>query len=262
MRLRSLNRHFVLFFQILRHSALWLGHYPLDFFVFVLSRFVGIAQIIVFWFVVGEFSDGALDTKYLMGYFLVMGGLQVIVSSTNAASGIMNKVKFGTLNNPLMKPVDTFFLEYTRSVGWRLQAYIISLLLMILGISYVGASFNWLVVIIAVVNALLINIAFNRFLACIAFYIVEGKGLKNVMLHIWGFLQGYLIPLSLMPIALQNFLFISPFAASLYIPSVAFLGEEIEAWKLIVGSLWGVGLLILSKHVWRKALRRYEGVGI
>jgi len=259
----ELVRYFSLFFRIVRIESSRYAHYPFEFISAIFNRFTGLLILVLFWYVVATNSDGDLDVRYLMSYFLVVGGIvQFSNSNMTVAASMLKKIKFGSLNAYLVRPIGAFYFEYARNTGFFIHFYFISILLIVAGMMLGGTSINTLVVIPTFVSMMLINTAFNMILACAGFYLVETSGVKNAVKHTLHLLQGNLIPISLMPLALQQILGYTPFPASLYLPVIALLGQPVTLWQIVTGLIWGVALMILARKFWTYSLRKYEATGI
>jgi ABC-2 type transport system permease protein len=99
----------------------------------------------------------------------------------------------------------------------------------------------------------------------IAFWTDEVSGIESTYERLKKFFSGGYFPLSLLPPSFLNLSYALPFAYSIYVPSQLYLN------KLDIGTgLRGIGvqvtwILILFgviHVVWKRGLRRYEGVGI
>lgn len=256
-------RNFKLFWLIIKMEASRYTHYPFEFFFGFINRFTSVFLLALFWYIVGQTSDGNLDSTELLYYYLIVSGLsQLSFAGLGVASSMVKKIKFGLLNGDLVRPIEPFFYQYAKHTGWLIHSFLLAFILMLLGIVLSGGSFNVPYTILAIVNMFLINISFNKLLACVSFYVVEASGIKNAATHTLRFLQGFLIPISLMPESVQTVLLASPFASSLYVPVVLLLGQDIALTSILAGSAWGIGLFVLADKVWKRSLRAYEAVGI
>lgn len=252
-----------LFWQIAKTEAKRFTHYPIEL-VAGIARLFGASMLLAFfWYVVGRFGDGNLDSRYLLSYYLITAALaQISFTNFDVASSLLKRIKYGTLNADLIRPADTIFVQFARFSGWNAQFLIVSIILMIVALGFIEAPINPLIVAGAVFNMVLIGISINIFIGAIGFYVVEASGIKNALQHLARLLQGILIPLSLMPLLLQDILLLTPFPYSMYVPVSAIQGQSIPLWQLLIGFFWGVLLLFVSRWFWKRSLRRYEAVGI
>lgn len=261
--MENILKNAVLFGRIIRLESMRYLHYPLEFAAAMINRFAAIMLLAMFWHIVGTFGDGDLDGRFLLSYYLVIGGLsQLSFADLGNASSLIKKIKFGQLTADLTRPIGAYLFQYARHIGWQVQLFIVSLTLLLIGTIYNGGSINPVLAVVAIINMFLINTAFNMLVASIGFYIVEAKGVKNTLGHVLRLLQGFLIPISLMPVFFQEILFYSPFASSLYLPGVILLGEEVAVLQVAAGSFWGVILLWSAWRFWKRSLKKYEAIGI
>ena len=258
----ELARHFNLFFRIVWVESLRYVHYPLEFISAILNRFMSTIVVALFWYIISTYSDGDLDARYLMSYYLVVGGLiQFSYSNMVFGQGMLRKIKFGRINSSLMRPINTIYLEYAKQTGFVSHFFVLSIFLIIGGSLLNGQAINPFIVAFAVVNMFLINTALNIFLACLGFYLVETQGVKNAYAHTVRILQGNLMPIYLMPMVVQQVLSVTPFPSSLYLPTIAILGQPVPLWQLCLGFVWGVVMMIAANKFWKYSLRRYEAIG-
>lgn len=238
--------------------------YPIEFFFGFFARFVGVALLTYFWFMVGQYSDLTTDTKQLVGYYLIVSGAMVILlTDWQLAHNIKRHIKFGQINPILMKPVHPLFIFYGIQFGSSLPFVILSIINITIGTILASShSLNPFVIVLGLVNAVIINICLNVLVGCLAFFFVEASGMINTANHISRLLQGMLIPLYLTPLWLQNATHVLPFGASLFLPVQALMGKDIPTWHLVSGTIWSMVLMFLALVVWRRSMRRYEGVGI
>lgn len=239
------------------------SHYPFEFIFGLLNNFASVILLGLFWYIVGQYGDGSLDSTYLLGYYFIIGGLiQFSFANLGVGSSMIKHIKFGRINADLMRPIGAFQMQYARHIGWTIPTYTASIIMIFIGVGLASSGINVTLFVLALIAMFLVNTAFNIFIAAIAFYVVEASGIKNALSHLLRFFQGFLIPISLMPELLQQILFFSPFASSLYLPTVILLGSEVPVVHVIIGIAWGIALMLLAKFVWHRSLRRYEAIGL
>jgi ABC-2 type transport system permease protein len=259
----EITRNVSLFVKVARVESLRYIHYPIEFFSAIINRFTGTIVLAVFWYVVASNSGGALDTRLLMSYYLVLGGMiQFSNSNLGLSSTILKKVKFGTLNSTLIRPVNVFMYEGARYVGWQIQFFGLSIVLIVVGTLLNGVPINWLDAIPVFINMIFIGLAINFFVASLGFHLVETSSVRNTISHVLRLLQGGLIPLALMPEWAQNLLEFTPFPASMYLPIITFLGQPVTTTQIITGSIWAVILMFAALKFWHYSLKKYEATGI
>lgn len=246
-------------------TALRYVHYPIELLMAALNRFTTVAMVTLFWFIVARNSDVGVEVLDLVGYFLIVSGLsQLMLGGLAGASAVHKRIMDGSLNAYLIRPMHPFFYLYYQQVGYLAPFFFLSFFLIFLGVSLSAnlATISIPLIVLTFVCAYAINVSFNILIGSIGFYVVEASGIKNAFGHIIYMSQGFLIPIFLTPQWWQNYVFASPFAASLYNPIRAFQGEHLETWYLISGAVWALVLIPVSLRVWKRAIRQYEGVGI
>ncbi len=261
---QAISHHARLFVLIMLNEARRYAFYPFEFFTAFVNRAITILLISLFWVVTAEFGTGGeLDSRYLLGYYMVLSGLlQMSFANLGVANSVLKKIKDGRISSQLLRPIDTFRYEFASLSGWQIQFLAVSVILSIIGIVIASDGFNPLLASWAIVNMFGINYGINRAAACIGFYVVESAGIKNAVLHVLRLLQGMLIPLSLLPVLAQDILALTPFPGSLYMPTAILLGEEFSIGLYALNTVWAIVLLYTSKKLWSRSLRAYEAVGI
>ena len=113
---------------------------------------------------------------------------------------------------------------------------------------------------IAIVMALLTGVLFQYLIGLSAFWTVETRWARRLFQGLSIFLSGQLLPIPLMPHALQRFLTWSPFQTLVSLPVSAWLGvERPAAW--MAGAMWLVILYLAAWALTRRAQRRLEVQG-
>lgn len=238
-------------------------HYPAEFFFAVFNRFTSTGAVALFWVVVSQNSSLALDTRYLISYYLIVGGLAQISSAHLVVAGSISKsIKFGSMSSFLIRPFDAFYARYAAHIGFAAPLMLVSLVMIVCGVVIYGGELNLVSVAVSIFNLLLINQAFNYFAASTTFYVIESQGVRNTIMHILAISQGFFIPISLMPQTVKSILEYTPFPHSMYLPATALLGEAIPPKTLLIGAFWAILLIILGRKFWAYSLKRFEAVGI
>lgn len=123
---------------------------------------------------------------------------------------------------------------------------------------------TWLLFLLALVIASVINILINLIIGTIAFFMTEVRCLFISMDILKGLLIGKVFPISLMPKVLYGFLVHTPFQFICYFPAMILLGKYNTA-ELLSNFLMSIGWIVvmlgMSSILWKIGLTKYSAVG-
>jgi ABC-2 type transport system permease protein len=118
--------------------------------------------------------------------------------------------------------------------------------------------------ITAIINAWLLSFFIQYMNGLLAFWITQAVAVFDLWFGLWSLFSGYLIPLDLMPQAVQRLAFWLPFRYQLAVPLEIILGR-LQGADLWIGLgmqwLWIAIAFGLCRTMWRRGLRKYSAVG-
>ena len=112
---------------------------------------------------------------------------------------------------------------------------------------------------------LITEILIGYIVGLMSFWTDEVDGIMMTLDRVRKFCAGGYFPLSLLPPiagAISTFL---PFAYTFYVPAQLYLGNIslMQGLKgLLIQCVWIILLSFLSRFVWKRGLRRFEGIGL
>lgn len=238
-------------------------HYPFDFAMSIFNRVFVIFLVAIFWYVVSQNSSGELPIQNLVSYFLIVVGLMRLIGvEGNIGSDISKKIKYGKITTDLIRPVSILPVLIARNQGWNIGFHLVSIIFLVIGVLLTPEGVHWGQLSIAVFAAVFYSMSYNLLIASIAFHFTEAGGFKNVLQHSTRFINGALIPISFMPLALQNFLFFLPFPFALYVPTIILQGDTISWPRLFYGLAICILFYLAIRKFWNYSLRKYEAIGL
>jgi ABC-2 type transport system permease protein len=123
-----------------------------------------------------------------------------------------------------------------------------------------------LLVLLSVVLAYMINNLINFCFGCLAFWTTSiNRGIFACLRTVIAVFSGAYAPLAFFPFWFQQMAKILPFSYTRYFPMLIYLRKitTIEAGLGILFQIvWIVALFFLSRLIWAKGIKKYEGVGI
>lgn len=97
-----------------------------------------------------------------------------------------------------------------------------------------------------------------------AFWLGRIDTLRDLLFEVYALFSGSIIPNDFLPPVLRNVAGALPFRFMYYIPVSALMGRlRVEEFPglFINESLWVAGMIILSRLLWRRGVRRFEAQG-
>jgi ABC-2 type transport system permease protein len=251
----------LIMFEAKRYKA-----FPTEIAAAIVSRLVELSLFITFWLLVSKYSGATnIAPTDIISFYLIIGGIQTFFyTEFGIGSELIKLVKFGELNQVLIRPIEPFLVPWAQRVGKSLINFVFGALQIILGVAIAGGlrGAAWLLLPVVLFNTFVINLAFNMILGTLSFYMVEANGVKNTFSHIARLCGGQLIPLFLMPVGVATALQFTPFPAAQYQLAILLQGKhDVSVGFVLIGLLWAVALIVFARYFWKRSLRHYEAVG-
>jgi ABC-2 type transport system permease protein len=261
--MKQLYRSLRLFRLTAYFTSLRYVHYPYELFAGALVSLGTVFVIAVFWQVVAQFSPD-LDARFLLSYYLIVSGFaRMFFTSLEVGQSIHKSIRLGEMNADLTRPVHPYLLAHGRHIGWMAPFIVPSLLLAIIGVLiYNTGSLHPGLILVSIMSMFVIITALNAMAGCIGFYIIEASGVKNAISLLIGFMSGTLIPISLMPEAVQIYFLHLPFASVIYLPVSLLQGIAVPLSAVLSGALWAVVMAYAARRIWNRSIKHYEAVGL
>lgn len=185
---------------------------------------------------------------------------------------IERDVQGGDLSNILLKPINYSLARGAMGIGNRPLSWVVRIVVYTCLAFFFKEKFifntnflSWFLLFLCLVLAYFIYFLTDFLFGCIAFWTTTTRGPMGVSNTIRSILSGAYAPLTFFPLLFQTVASLLPFAYTRYFPMLIYLNKltTIEIIKgLGIQVFWIMVLLFLTKKIWRRGLRRYEGVGI
>ena len=218
-----------------------------------------------------EEAIGGFTLKETVTYLIGVGLISNIVQIYFGMQ-ISTDIRTGQLSNILVKPVSYPLTRIVRAVAEKPLDLLIRL-----GV-YLGVIFFFrekfilnkhflsvLFFLLSIAFAFVISAFFSFIVGCISFWLIMGRGGFHLARTINAIFSGRYGPLSFFPPLFQKIASLLPFASTRYFPMLIYL-RKVSGGEIFKGFLvqlfWIAILYLISRYLWQKGLRRYEGVGI
>ncbi len=118
--------------------------------------------------------------------------------------------------------------------------------------------------ILALLLAFLLGFHLEASLGMLGFWFLEVSGVLYIMMGVNYFFSGHMIPLDLLPGPVRAIAWMLPFQYLAYFPATVWLQKEpmYVVWRgLAVQAAWVCAMIVLSRWLLRRGLRRYAAYG-
>jgi ABC-2 type transport system permease protein len=261
--------------NIFRVSLIERMAYRGDFLLGTLLRFLPVLTTILLWQAVyagtGGQEPAGFSERHMIAYLLLIHISRMFSSMPGLAGGIARDVREGTLKKYLLQPLDMigYLLSYRAA---HKTAYILTS-----GLPYAALFFlcrgyfdglpdpaTLAAYVAALLLGFVIGFFFDVALGMAGFWFLDVTSLLWVVSTLNYFISGQMFPLDLLPPFWSAFLKALPFQYLAYFPAVVFLGK-VQGRELVEGLLtelaWAVGLIVFSRWLYARGLRRYSAYG-
>jgi ABC-2 type transport system permease protein len=242
--------------------------------VYFSTTLINVGIVMLFWMGAHKSNAGnitaetytAINTYYLL--YLILGG--VLISHSEEHIAVLD-IKEGGLVNFLLKPISYIGITFMSEVTYRLmQGSFGFIIFWIVYLAFpqmfkidIQLSTLYLVIPI-IILALVLSYLFKVCIALLAFWIVDIRGIFEVLDMAFIVFTGNLIPLFMLSATLRAVMESLPFAYMMYFPIRALQGalSMTELWQTLgIQVAWISLFYILHKILWSAGIKKYSGVG-
>jgi viologen exporter family transport system permease protein len=169
----------------------------------------------------------------------------------------------GGIVHVLLRPLDVQLSYYVTALATLATALVRHLPLALVATIFFGLRWPadpavWAVFILSAILGRSVLFCLDWIFGCLTFYTTEIWGLYIVVSALALVLTGGLVPLDMMPDWLRHIVQSTPFSQAIYVPVSLLSGLTplADAPRLLLGqALWLAGMLVLSRLVFRLAIR-------
>ena len=208
-------------------------------------------------------SIAGLDINTTIQYIL-LAQIFIPLSEMSMIFEMGYNLREGGISHVLLRPLDFQLSYYVQSLARLGTDLILQIPLALVATFLFHLDWPtdpkvWAAFIIAAILGRTVLFFFDFMLGCLTFYTTEVWGLGVLVFGMGLFFSGSFIPLAMLPDWLSRLVYSFPFAQALYVPLSLLSGiQPVSAapqlWLIQV--VWLVALLLLSRRVFRLALRK------
>jgi ABC-2 type transport system permease protein len=274
---RSLRKYL----NIFRVSLIERMAYRGDFLLGTILRFFPMITTILLWTAVfaGADEPSGDEEKRLAGYslhemiaYLLLVHISRMFSSMpGLAAGISRDIREGTLKKYLIQPLDmiAYLVSYraAHKIAYITTSFVPYALLFFVCAGYFDRFPDAATLagyVVALLLSFVVGFFFEACIGMVGFWLLEVSALVWVVTTVNYFVSGQMIPLDLLPGFWRTLLKSLPFQYLAYFPAAVFL-NKVQGIELVQGLLtqavWAVVLIVLSRWLYARGLRRYSAYG-
>jgi ABC-2 type transport system permease protein len=252
--------------------------YRADFALGTLFRFLPIVTQIFLWGAIFEHSAAGGKSQIagytyqgMVAYYLLAMVARAFSSMPGLASGIARDVRDGTVKKYLTQPIDMLGYLFWHRVAHKLVYYAVAagpfaLVFWLCRGFFPGWPDGWTIAafVASLAMGFLMGFLLESLIGLISFWFLEVSSLLFIYMMINYFLSGHMLPLDLLPGALNTVIEFLPFKYLAYLPPAIMLGRYTHAElarELLVEFVWIVMLLLANRAAFASGVRRYGAYG-
>ena len=269
--------------NIFRASLIERMTYRGDFLLATFLRFLPMVTTILLWSAIyqgaAELDKSQLGSerirfsyREMIAYLLLVHISRMFSSMPGLSPGIAREIRDGSLKRYLVQPLDMigYLLAYRvahKTSYIMASAFPYALLFYLCRGFFVGLdpdALTWVAYIVALLFGFVIGFFFEMCMGLIGFWLLEVTSLLYIVMTVNFFVSGHMFPIDLLPEPWPAILRALPFSYLAYFPAAVILGKiqgAALAEGLLIALAWAGGLVLLSRWLYRRGLRRYSAYG-
>lgn len=266
-----MKRYFDYYTSMMKLSVLEQWQYPVANYFYMIGMIAEPVIYMVVWSAVAN-QQGGMVGGYTPGTFAAYYIVWTLVRQMNIAFtpyGWEWRIRNGRLSTSLMRPIHPLHEDVAFFAGWKVVMIILWIplafaLSLIFKPELNPTLLEGVVFFIAIWMAYLIRTITLSLLGMVTFWTTRVSALFELYFAAELILSGRLVPLSLMPVWVQELAWFFPFRWAFGFPIEALVGQLTMADMLIglgMQVAWVVGGWIVVHLIWKVAIRRFSAVG-
>lgn len=211
------------------------------------------------------------DQSAFIAYYVLLvtaQSLLIVHIDENIANA---DIKLGFMTARLLQPYSYFWRKLVAELPWRLLqggfgVCVYGIFWLVIGdsmnIQLSGIQGSMAVCVI--VSAFMLSFVLKMIVGITAFWTTEYQGFRELVEVISIVFSGIIMPLTLLPQAIQHIAYTLPFAYIIYYPILAIQGKLLTSdffHVLMIQWIWIVVLSIIYRFMWKKGVLLYTAFG-
>ena len=195
----------------------------------------------------------------LLGVFRLVHTLMIALIWPNTEK-FNQSIRDGSMDYTLLQPINSMFLvTFSRITVWRAWDLILAIVLISIGINISGdtvTSLNILTFILLTISGAIVIYSLWIVLIALTFWFTK---FDNNVTILQALLDAGRYPVTVYPVWLRIIVtFVIPVAVATTVPLQALRGD-LNAGRVLMFLLIGIGSFLIASRVWKAGLKRYSG---
>lgn len=175
---------------------------------------------------------------------------------------IVETIRTGAVVSDMIKPIDYFTYWLSRDLG-RAAAHIITRLVptlligsLVMDLVYPASPARWAAFLVSIPGAIIVSFCFRYMMNLWGFWLLDSRGLANIIFVVVGVFTGHLLPISWYPPLMRDAVNLLPFRSMIMTPVELWLGQVGIAQGLLMQVFWSIVMIALAQRLTRAAERK------
>ena len=214
---------------------------------------------------------GSYSLAEMISYYLLVTIVDALTAVNEDDWQIAADIKDGNISQFLLKPINYLLYRLFLFLSGRLTYIAVAAIPLTLFILYLRQyfvlppdGFTLSLFVLSITLTALLQFFISYALAMLAFWVLEVSTFIFIVFAFEYLASGHLFPLDILPPALQQAMFFTPFPYQLYFPISVYLGK-ISGNALLHGFLmqtaWVLASYALARFAWARGIKKYSAVG-
>jgi ABC-2 type transport system permease protein len=248
--------------------------YRFNYLTRTLFSFIPLFAMLSLWRTIYQNHSGGtsgFSQAEMMFYYLLVAVVDVLTAVNEDDWQIAADIREGNISQFLLKPVDYLWyrlcLFFSGRIAFIAVAAVPLAVFIVCFWQYAMPPVNLTALLVFPVSLLLtalLQFFISYGMAMLAFWLLEISTFIFILFAFEYLASGHLFPLEILPPALKEALYFTPFPYQLYFPISIYLGKTagMELWRgLACQLLWVVAAYLFARWMWRRGIQKYSAFG-
>ena len=214
---------------------------------------------------------GTYSLAQMISYYLLTTVVDALTAVNEDDWQIATDIKDGNISQFLLKPIDYLWYRLCLFLSGRVTYLAVAVAPLTIFILYLHQYFvlppNWgafVGFLVSTVLTALLQFFMSYSMAMLAFWVLEVSTFIFILFAFEYLASGHLFPLDILPPALKQALYFTPFPYQLYFPVSIYMGKASGADMLrglLIQALWVLAAYGTARFAWRRGIKKYSAVG-
>ena len=248
--------------------------YRVNYLTRTLFSFIPLFAMLSLWRTIYQNHGGgssSFSQAQMMFYYLLVAVVDVLTAVNEDDWQIAADIREGNISQFLLKPVDYLWYRLCLFFSGRIAFIAVAAIPLAVFIlcfhQYVmpPASTTALIIFpVSLVLTALLQFFISYAMAMLAFWLLEISTFIFILFAFEYLASGHLFPLDILPSALRDLLFLTPFPYQLYFPISVYLGKSggEDLWRgLAIQFMWVIAAYLFARWMWARGIKKYSAFG-